>query len=166
VGAAAVAGLDEAVDVGLHEGLGHRHLAPVGQHEIRTFPELRTQHKQISDFFKKITKTQLSNILLIINQCGGEGYLLDEGEDVVPSAAVETGRVIPQLVQDLAMQAKVVNIHTRTHRTHLARECRTSSIWKAARMVSMRTVALTLPRERPMRSCEKLKTSFHRRASW
>jgi hypothetical protein len=49
VGAAAVAGLDEAVDVGLHEGLRHRHLAPVGQHEVRMFPELRTPHKQISD---------------------------------------------------------------------------------------------------------------------
>ena len=37
---AAVAGADEQLGVGAHERHGHRHLRPVGQHEVRPVPEL------------------------------------------------------------------------------------------------------------------------------
>lgn len=66
VHAAAVAGLDEELDVGVHEGHGHGDGAAVGEDEVGVLAEA-----------------------------------LDDGEDVVPAAAVEAGRVVAELVDDL-----------------------------------------------------------------
>ena len=63
---AAVAGLDEQLDVGVHERYGHGDGGSVRQHEIGVLAEL-----------------------------------LDDAEDVVPTATIEAGRVVAQLVDDL-----------------------------------------------------------------
>ena len=65
-GAAAVAGPDQQLRIGVEEGPAHDHLAAVGQQVFRLVPER-----------------------------------LDEGEDVVPAAAVEAGHVVAQFVEDL-----------------------------------------------------------------
>lgn len=61
-----VAGLDEELDVGVHEGDGHGDGGSVGEDKVGVVAEL-----------------------------------LDDAEDVVPSAAVETGAVVAELVDDL-----------------------------------------------------------------
>lgn len=61
-----VAGLDEQLDVGVHERHGHGDIRAVRQDKVGVLAEL-----------------------------------LDEGEDVVPAAAVETGAVVTQFVDDL-----------------------------------------------------------------
>lgn len=61
-----VAGLDEKLDVGIHEGNGHGDGRSVGEDEVGVVAEL-----------------------------------LDGAEDVVPSATVETGAVVAELVDDL-----------------------------------------------------------------
>ena len=66
VDAALVAGLDEELDVGIHEGDGHGDGRAVGEDKVGVVAEL-----------------------------------LDDAEDVVPAAAVETGGVVAQLVDDL-----------------------------------------------------------------
>ena len=63
---AAVAGLDEQLDVGVHERYGHGDGGTVRQHEVGVLAEL-----------------------------------LDDAEDVVPTATIEAGRVVAQLVDDL-----------------------------------------------------------------
>ena len=65
VDAAAVAGLDEQLDVGVQEVAVHRYLRAVGEDEFGALAEF-----------------------------------LDEAENVVPAAAVETGGVIAQLIEN------------------------------------------------------------------
>ena len=66
VNAAAVAGLDQKLDIGVEEVAVHADLDTVGKHESR-----------------------------IVSQ------LLDEAEDVVPASAVQSGRMVAQLVENL-----------------------------------------------------------------
>jgi hypothetical protein len=69
VDTALVAGLDEELHVGVHEGNGHGDVGAVREDEVGVLAEL-----------------------------------FDEGEDVVPSAAVETGAVIAEFVDNLHSQ--------------------------------------------------------------
>lgn len=64
---ALVAGLDEKLDVSVHEGNSHGDVAAVGKDELRVVAES-----------------------------------LDEAEDVIPAATVETGAVVTEFVDDLS----------------------------------------------------------------
>jgi hypothetical protein len=77
------------------------------------------------------------------NKVGVLAELFDEGEDVIPAAAVETGAVITQFIDNLRMSVKVAL-------EHYSRGGPTSSISKAAVIVSIRTVARMVPRGMPM----------------
>jgi hypothetical protein len=66
---------------------------------------------------------------------------LDGAEDVVPATAVEARGVVAELVDDLVLLVCVM-VHALT--------CHTSSISKAAVMVSIKTVPRMVPRFMPM----------------
>lgn len=102
-----MAGLDEQLDVSVHEGHGHGHSGTVWKNK-----------------FGVLTET------------------LDDAEDVIPATAVETRRVVAELVDNLRTGKRIVRDGSVAQLT--------SSISKAAGMVSMSTVPLMVPLLMPM----------------
>ena len=67
---------------------------------------------------------------------------LDEGKDVIPSAAVKTGAVVTEFIDDLQLVSIICYLFEEL--------ILTSSISKAAVIVSIRTVPRIVPRGIPM----------------
>jgi len=96
------------------------------------------------------------------DELGIVAEFLYHAEDVVPASAIETGAVLAKLVDDLVQSQSDDAPGGKLHACMLSL---TSSISKAAMMVSIRTVPRMVPLGTPMVSWARLNTSFQRRAS-
>jgi hypothetical protein len=81
VNASFVASLDEELDIGVHEGHGHRNIAAIRENKLRV----------IAEFLDKTEDVVLVHQCLIHGEGGGESY---------PSTAVQSRRMISQFINE------------------------------------------------------------------